>query len=33
VLVPGDNGSLSKSQQVIGGSGRFYMLRMAGLTL
>jgi hypothetical protein len=33
VLVPGDNGSLSKSQQVIGGSGRFYVLRMAALTL
>jgi hypothetical protein len=33
VLVSGDSGSLSKSQQVIGGSGRFYMLRMAGLTL
>jgi putative DNA primase/helicase len=33
VLVPGANGSLSKSQQVIGGSGRFYVLRMAGLTL
>jgi uncharacterized protein (DUF927 family) len=32
-LVPGDNGSLSKSQQVIGGSGRFYVLRMAALTL
>jgi hypothetical protein len=30
VLVPGDNGSLSKSQQVIGGSGRFYALRLAG---
>ena len=33
LLVPGDNGSLSKSQQVIGGSGRFYVLRMAALTL
>jgi uncharacterized protein (DUF927 family) len=33
VLVPGDKGSLSKSQQVIGGSGRFYVLRMAALTL
>ena len=33
VLVLGDNGSLSKSQQVIGGSGRFYVLRMAALTL
>jgi putative DNA primase/helicase len=33
VLVPGDNGSLSKSQQVIGGSGRFYVLRVTGLTL
>jgi len=33
VLVPGDNGSLSKSQQVIGRSGRFYVLRMAALTL
>jgi uncharacterized protein (DUF927 family) len=33
VLVPGDNGSLSKSQQVIGGSGRFYVLRIAALTL
>jgi putative DNA primase/helicase len=33
VLVPGDNGSFSKSQQVIGGSGRFYVLRMAALTL
>jgi uncharacterized protein (DUF927 family) len=33
VLVAGDNGSLSKSQQVIGGSGRFYVLRMAALTL
>ena len=33
VLVPGDNGNLSKSQQVIGGSGRFYVLRMAALTL
>jgi len=33
VLVPGDNGSFSKSEQVIGGSGRFYVLRMAALTL
>jgi hypothetical protein len=33
VLVPGNNGSLSRSQQVIGGSGRFYVLRMAALTL
>jgi hypothetical protein len=33
LLVPGDNGSLSKSQQVIGGSERFYVLRMAALTL
>ena len=32
VLVSGDNGSLSKSEQVIGGSGRFYVLRMAALT-
>jgi hypothetical protein len=33
VLVPGYNGNLSKSQQVIGGTGRFYVLRMAPLTL
>jgi hypothetical protein len=33
ILVPADDGSFSKSQQVIGGSGRFYVLRLAALTL
>jgi hypothetical protein len=33
VLVPGDNGSFSKTEQVIGGSERFYVLRMVPLTL
>jgi uncharacterized protein (DUF927 family) len=33
VLIPGKNGSFSKSEQVIGESGRFYVLRRAALTL
>jgi hypothetical protein len=33
ILVPADDGSFSKSQQVVGGSGRFYVLRLAALTL
>jgi uncharacterized protein (DUF927 family) len=33
VLVPGKNGSFSKSEQVIGESGRFYVLLMSALTL
>jgi uncharacterized protein (DUF927 family) len=33
VLAPADDGSFSKSQQVVGGSGRFYVLRLAALTL
>src|SRR5262245_32614430 len=31
VLVPANDGSFSKSQQVVRGSGRFYVLRLAAL--
>ena len=33
VLVPDDKGGFSKSEQIIGKSGRFYVLRVPALTL
>jgi hypothetical protein len=33
VLVPGVDGGLSRSNQALGGSGRFYVLRTTALTL